>query len=115
MLIGELAKRANVSKDTIRYYEELNLLVSGDRVAGSRIYREYNEENISRIQMIKSAKDMGFTLSELQKLIDDYDSGKMSDSDVVKLLREQLQLVEDKITSLKKTESVLLNKLKNYE
>lgn len=115
MLIGELAKKAGVSKDTIRHYDDLNLLVAGERVAGSRVYREYGEDNVSRIQMIKSAKDMGFTLSNLQKMTRDYDAGKMSDTDVVVLLQEQLSLVRAKIASLKKTEFTLEEKLKNYK
>lgn len=115
MLIGELAKKAGVSKDTIRHYDDLNLLVAGERLAGSRVYREYGEDNVSRIQMIKSAKGMGFTLSNLQKMTRDYDAGKMSDTDVVVLLQEQLSLVRAKIASLKKTEFTLEEKLKNYK
>lgn len=115
MLIGELAKKSGVSKDTIRHYDELDLLVAGERIAGSRVYREYAEENVSRIQMIKSAKNMGFALSDLQKMVSDYDAGILSDADVVILLRERLQLVREKIASLRETEFMLTNKLKSYK
>ena len=36
MLIGELAKAARVSKDTIRHYDALGLLITSERQAGSR-------------------------------------------------------------------------------
>lgn len=114
MLIGELAKAAGVSKDTIRHYDNLTLLKVGERHAGSRIYREYSPENVSRIQMIRASKDMGFTLSEVQKLSHAYDAGNLSDDDVKLILVKNLKLVQDKIVALKHTEKLLKSKLKNY-
>jgi len=111
MLIGELAEKAGVSKDTIRHYDELNLLLVGERQVGSRIYREFSEDNITRIQMIRGAKSMGFTLAEVQKMTNDYDSGKLSDQQVFEILSDQLALIRGKISELQGVEQQLLNKL----
>ncbi|MCV6623774.1 MAG: MerR family transcriptional regulator [Cellvibrionaceae bacterium] len=111
MLIGELAEKAGVSKDTIRHYDELKLLVVGERVAGSRRYREFLEENIGRVQMIRSAKLMGFTLNDVKKMMTQYDSGQLSDQEVFELLEEQLQLVRGKMDELRQIELRISEKL----
>lgn len=115
MLIGELAKAAGVSKDTVRHYDELGLLLAGERIAGSRIYREYSNENITRIKMIRSAKEMGFTLSEVRKLTQDYDRGKMSDTQVIELLEEKLKVIRGKISALRQIEDLVQGKLNSLK
>jgi MerR family transcriptional regulator, Zn(II)-responsive regulator of zntA len=61
--IGELAKRANVSNRTVRYYEELGLIVP--RTRGSNRYRYYDDTHIERLQLIKMLQDSGFALKEI--------------------------------------------------
>ena len=50
MLIGELAKASDTTKDTIRHYDELGLLLSSNRQAGSRVYKEFSADNLERLQ-----------------------------------------------------------------
>ena len=114
MLIGELARACGVSKDTVRHYDELKLLVAGERQAGSRVYREYDQSNVSRIQMIRAGKSMGFSLAEMQALIHEYDGGQMDDAEVVRLLEERLELVRERIALLRQTEALLQEKLAGY-
>jgi len=61
--IGELAKRANVSNRTLRYYEELGLI--NPKVRGSNRYRYYDESHIQRLNTIKMLQDSGFALKEI--------------------------------------------------
>jgi DNA-binding transcriptional MerR regulator len=61
--IGELAKKANVSNRTVRYYEELGLIVPKNR--GSNRYRYYDDTHIERLQLIKMLQDSGFALKEI--------------------------------------------------
>lgn len=68
MLIGALSKRSGVSRDTIRYYEKLSLLVAKDRHAGNR-YKRYGREALDRLHHIKQLKDVGFTLREIHGLL----------------------------------------------
>ena len=44
MLIGELAEVSGLSKDTIRFYEKIGLIQAGDRIAGTRRYKEFSEQ-----------------------------------------------------------------------
>ncbi len=63
MSIGQLAKLANVSNRTLRYYEELGLIAPKTR--GENRYRYYDESHIQRINTIKMLQDGGFALKEI--------------------------------------------------
>ena len=72
LLIGTLAAQANTTKDTIRHYDQLGLLKSRKRQAGSRLYTEFHPECVERIELIKSAQAIGFTLTEIKDSLNDY-------------------------------------------
>lgn len=63
MSIGQLAKSANVSNRTVRYYEELGLIVPLSR--GSNRYRYYDETHVDRLKLIKMLQESGFALKEI--------------------------------------------------
>lgn len=67
MRIGELARRAGVNVQTVRYYERRGLLHDPrDRAAG---YREYTPATLDRLRFIKRAQELGFTLAEITELL----------------------------------------------
>ena len=57
--IGELASRAGVTIDAVRYYERLKLLPRARRTSGN--FRLFGPESIERVQFIKQAQELGFT------------------------------------------------------
>ena len=67
MQIGQLARQAGVAIDTVRYYERQGLLPPPQRRASG--YRQYGEQDISRLRFIRRAKDLGFSLQEIQDLL----------------------------------------------
>ena len=69
MTIGELAKKAAVNVQTIRYYEREGLLPNAHRWPGSG-YRDFDEEALLRLRFVRSAKELGFTLREIRELLD---------------------------------------------
>jgi len=111
MLIGELAKQSNTTKDTIRHYDELGLLISSQRQAGSRLYKEYSTENLERIEMIRLAKFMGFTLGEVAQQIEAYYAGDISTAEQVALLQARMEDVEEKIKNLQTVKEFLNYKI----
>lgn len=64
--IGEIAALAEVSVDTVRYYEKLKLLPTAARTNSG--YRVFSVETAERIRFIKQAQEMGFTLDEIKQL-----------------------------------------------
>ncbi len=67
MKIGELATRAHVRIDTVRYYERQGLLPKPQRQASG--YRSYDPTDVSRLQFIRRAKALGFSLIDIRELL----------------------------------------------
>lgn len=65
--ISELARRAGVGVETVRFYERQGLLEVPTRRASG--YRQYTAEAVRRLQFIRRAKTLGFTLREIAELI----------------------------------------------
>ena len=100
LLIGTLAAQANTTKDTIRHYDQLGLLKSHKRQAGSRLYTEFHPECVERIELIKSAQAIGFTLTEIKDSLNDYYDGQL-DIDL------QLSLTQQKLAQVKKQQTTI--------
>ena len=65
--IGQLAQRAGVAIDTVRYYERSGMLAPAGRLASG--YRRYGEAELKRLRFIRRAKALGFTLDEIRALL----------------------------------------------
>ena len=109
LYIGELARRLGVNTKTIRYYESINLLPEPKRTANN--YRVYAQDVENRLQFIKKAKSLGFTLREINEILILSDKGYDPCVHVGELLRKRCADVEKKLTELKD----LRTKLKRIE
>jgi DNA-binding transcriptional MerR regulator len=67
MRIGELAKRAGVSVQTLRFYERRRLLRKPRR--GANGYRHYTDQDLEIVVTIRKAKRFGFTLREIRRML----------------------------------------------
>jgi Cu(I)-responsive transcriptional regulator len=67
MTVGELAKRADVGIETIRYYEKQGLLDQPVRKESG--YRLYDDDTVHALQFIRRAKELGFTLKQIKSLM----------------------------------------------
>lgn len=65
--IGQLAKLASVTPDTIRYYEKQGMMSHDVRSEGG--YRLYTEQDLQRLKFIRYAKQLGFTLESIAELL----------------------------------------------
>ncbi len=65
---GELAERAGVNVQTLRYYERRGLLTAPARRPSGQ--REYSEDAVGLLRTIKAAQRLGFTLAEIEELLD---------------------------------------------
>src|SRR6266852_308449 len=65
--IGEAARRVGCTVETVRFYERRGLLAQPARKPSG--YRLYAEEDIARLQFIRKAKKLGFTLKEIKELL----------------------------------------------
>ncbi len=105
---GELAKRAGVNVETLRFYERKGLLpVPPRRESG---YREYPEESVRRIRFIKRAQELGFSLGEIQELLALRVQRGTTCAEVKERAELKIRDVRQKIADLKAIERAL-NKL----
>lgn len=68
MKIGALAKKIQVSVDTLRYYEKIGLLTGVVRRESG--YRDYGQHNIDQVLFIRNAQKSGFSLNEISHLLE---------------------------------------------
>ena len=99
LTIGTMAKRAGVRVDTVRFYERRGLLPEPTRSPAG--YRTYSDETIDRIQFIRRAKTLGFSLDEIQKVLGLQDLGGAK-ADVKQLATTKLAQIDEKISDLRR-------------
>lgn len=108
MRSGELAQRAGVNTETLRFYERKKLLRPPSRTAAG--YRDYSESDLETIRFIKQCQHLGFTLREIGQLEElhrafpaSVAAGKPKTAEVAKFLRmskERIEAIEQKIQGL---------------
>jgi len=67
LTIGQVARRAEVGVETVRFYERQGLLEEPARKDSG--YRQYSEDVVARLRFIRRAKELGFTLKEIAELL----------------------------------------------
>jgi len=100
--IGELAKAAEVNVETVRYYERCGLIQQPDKPYGS--IRSYPETTLRRIQFVKRAQLLGFTLEEISRLLQIEDGNCAT---VHAMAVEKQRVIKSKIHDLKQLQHSL--------
>lgn len=81
--IGQASERSGVPPKTIRFYEELGLLKPAERLANR--YRAYDEGNVQTLRFIRRARNLGFTLEQVDELLALYRNRRRKSEDVKRL------------------------------
>jgi len=97
--IGTVAKKLQISIDTLRYYEKIDLLKPINRNSGG--IRSYDESDIARINFIQRAKMMNFTLAEIKDLLKMREHPQQMREDVRELTQQKLDTIQQQISELK--------------
>lgn len=97
---GEVAARAGVNRQTLRYYERRGLLAEPERSLGG--HRLYAPESVTTLRVIKAAQRLGFTLEEVAELLEAarHQHGQTPDAGLQSQARTKLVEVESKIADL---------------
>jgi Cu(I)-responsive transcriptional regulator len=98
LTIGELARLTGTKVETVRYYERIGLLAAPARTAGN--YRTYRPEDLNRLSFIRRSRDLGFSLDQVQALLDLSDDRNRPCEAVDTIAREHLSEVDHKIKDL---------------
>ena len=97
---GELAREAGVSTDTLRHYERLGVLAEAPRTQSG--YRVYPPDSLERVNMIRNALRIGFTLAELAEILRARDRGGVPCKSVLGMLEGKLRSLEEEIKELER-------------
>jgi MerR family transcriptional regulator, copper efflux regulator len=103
---GELAKQGHVNFETIRFYEQEGLLPTPPRSASG--YRKYPGTAVRRLQFIRNAKELGFSLHEIRELLDLQVKSKNSCAEVCRKAKDKVADVDEKIRHLQEIRKALV-------
>ena len=104
MLIGELSQQINMSRDTIRFYEKMQLIQSITRNNG---YKDYPEQTLQQLHLIRTAKNLGFSLNEIKQILALTTQGEIPAIQVQDIFQDKLNMIDEKIEQLMNIKTML--------
>lgn len=100
-----LAEAAGVNQQTIRYYERRGLIPEPPRTEAG--YRMFPADTLRRVRFIKQAQALGFTLKEIEALLNLRVRPGVGCADIRQRAREKLEDIGEKIAALERMEAAL--------
>ena len=99
MNIGEAARASGVSAKTIRYYEAARLIITAERSVGG--YRVYTQADVYLLRFIKRARDLGFSIDRIRRLLDLWHDKSRASRDVKRLALDHVAEITAKIAAMR--------------
>lgn len=105
LTIGGVAKAAGVGIQTLRYYERRGLLTEPERTPAG--YRKFSEAEVQRVQFIRRAQGIGFTLEEIRQLLSLRVLSGRRCAGVERAARQTRDRVQERLAELQRIEKAL--------
>jgi MerR family copper efflux transcriptional regulator len=99
MNIGEASKASGVSTKMIRYYESIGLIKAPLRAESG--YRVYSENEIHALRFISQARDLGFSVDQMNSLLALWRDRSRASADVKNIALEHIRVLDEKAKALK--------------
>ena len=103
LTIARAADAAAVGVETIRYYERRGLIPQPTQKIGA--YRRYDSKHVARIRFIKRAQELGFTLEEVESLLELEDGTNRTK--IQQIASARLEQIRERVRALKRMERTL--------
>jgi len=104
MNIGEAASRCGLPVKTVRYYDDIKLIIPARTDSG---YREYNSFDVHRLRFVGRARGLGFSIEDCRHLLSLYDDSERASSDVKAIVRQKLREIDLKVEELQSIRKTL--------
>ena len=105
MNIGEAAKASQISAKMIRYYEQIGVIAPPERSASG--YRAYTEKDVHRLQFIRRARDLGFSVAEIGDLLGLWGDQSRRSADVKQLAQQHLAELDQRMEDMRQMRETL--------
>jgi Cu(I)-responsive transcriptional regulator len=105
LTIGDAAKASGLSAKMIRHYEQSGLLRKSPRTDSG--YRLYNSEQVNQLRFIRQARNLGFSLADIQSLLELWQNPERESRAVKQLAQQHLDEIAAKIAELQHMQQVL--------
>lgn len=113
MRINTLAQKTGLTAPAIRFYEKEGLLNARHVQRGENNYREFCQEAVEHLQLIKKVQTAGFTITEIKEVIQADEANELSLSRKVEILRQKMQEIERKQNELEQVQTHISRMLAN--
>ncbi|WP_342250472.1 Cu(I)-responsive transcriptional regulator [Sphingomonas sp. OTU376] len=107
MNIGQAAQASGVSQRMIRHYEKIGLIPAASRRESG--YRDYSDADVHRLRFIANARDLGFPIDEIGKLLDLWNDRARSSAEVKALATARAEELRRKAEALEAMRRTLLD------
>jgi MerR family copper efflux transcriptional regulator len=107
MNIGEVAQKSGVPAKTIRYYEDIGLILPAKRADNG--YRLYDDDDVQTLHFINRARGLGFSVENCSNLLTLYQDRNRSSADVKAIALSNIARIQHKIRELKAMETTLID------
>lgn len=111
--IGEVARESGIGIEALRFYERSGLLERPVRSAGG--YRMYAREVLDRLEFIKRAQVLGFSLHEIKELIAHKQAGINPCAEVREIVRKRLFELDERMKEMRRYRSELAATLREWD
>lgn len=111
--IGEVAKATGIGIEALRFYEKSGLLDTPARTVSG--YRLYDGEVLSRLDFIKRAQVLGFSLEEIKRIISDKRAGQNPCAEVRHIVKQKLLEIDERLREMKRYRNELASSLRDWE
>jgi DNA-binding transcriptional MerR regulator len=111
--IGEVARRTGIGIETLRFYERSGLLGRPARTEGG--YRLYSAEELLRLEFIKRAQTLGFTLEEIKRIMAESRAGDRPCAEVREIVRERLVELDERLKQMRRYRNALARTLQQWD
>ena len=105
MNIGQAAARAGLHAKTIRYYEDIGLILPAAR--GANGYRDYGAEDLHVLRFVQRARGLGFSVRDCRELLSLYHDRNRASADVKALAEQRIASIEVKVAELRSLAATL--------